>query len=169
MADADLGNEAGAAPGDEGMPVVYDDRPSPNAPIEERQAWILEHRGPGVFSDEVLEEMRERYCALPGCTSTAKRGSLFCPYHHGTALGEAGARELRQLNREMERLARTTDRDDRKLAIAKFNARVERGDATPHLLPHMEKGRTCSTRTESGTSISGQDGRRPGWGIPTGG
>src|SRR5690606_20948993 len=45
-----------------------------------------------------------------------------------TALGEAGARELRQLTREMERLARISDAEAKGHAVRKFRARVAQGD-----------------------------------------
>jgi hypothetical protein len=107
---------------------VPEDRPGPNAPIEERRAWLLQQHGPGFFAPEVLEEMRERTCAMPDCEGTAVARSLFCLHHHNTAVGEAGARELRQLTREMERLSRITDKDARAHAVRKFRSRVERGD-----------------------------------------
>ena len=110
------------------LEAMEGDRPSPNAPLEVRDRWILEHRGPEALAPEVVEELKERICALPGCAERAARGSLFCGFHQRSALGEAGARELRALNREMERLARIADREDRKLAAAKFRGRVERGD-----------------------------------------
>lgn len=105
-----------------------DEMPNPNAPIEERRAWLLAHRGPDAFSPEVLEEMKERTCAMPECESRAVSRSLFCSYHQSTAVGEAGARELRQLTREMERLGRITDGDAKKHAVRKFRSRAESGD-----------------------------------------
>jgi hypothetical protein len=107
---------------------VPEDMPSPNAPLEERRAWILEREGPGAFSAEVLEEMKERSCAMPDCGGRAVSRSLFCGYHQKSAVGEAGARELRALNREMERLGRITDSQKKRAAVGRFRKRVERGD-----------------------------------------
>jgi hypothetical protein len=104
------------------------ERPSPNAPIEERNAWVLKHRGPAALTPEALDGLRARACALPGCGSRAVSRSLFCTYHQNTAVGEAGARELRMLTREMERLGRITDKDARAHAVRKFRSRVESGD-----------------------------------------
>jgi hypothetical protein len=53
---------------------------------------------------------------------------LFCGYHQQTAVGVAGARVLRQLTREMERLGRITNSDAKKREVGKFRARVESGD-----------------------------------------
>jgi hypothetical protein len=53
---------------------------------------------------------------------------LFCNYHQNTAVGEAGARELRLLTREMERLGRITDKEAKGHAVRKFHSRVESGD-----------------------------------------
>ena len=75
-----------------------------------------------------LDSLRERLCAMPECEGRAVSRSLFCAYHHETALGEAGARELRQLNREMERLGRITDKEAKGHAVRKFRSRVESGD-----------------------------------------
>ncbi|MCO5222160.1 MAG: hypothetical protein M9947_11360 [Thermomicrobiales bacterium] len=111
-----------------GQNEVPDDMPSPSAPIEERRAWLLANHGPEAFSDEALEEMEVRTCALPECESKAVARSLFCSYHQRTAVGEAGARELRQLTREMERLGRITDKDAKQHAVRKFRSRAESGD-----------------------------------------
>jgi hypothetical protein len=105
-----------------------EEMPSPNAPIEERQRWILEHRGPEYLAPEVLEGLRERVCAMPDCESKAVSRSIFCGHHQQTAVGEAGARELRQLTREMERLGRISDKDAKGHAVRKFRSRVESGD-----------------------------------------
>ncbi len=104
------------------------ERPSPNAPLAERNAWVLANRGPEALSPEALEGLRERACALPGCGGRAISRSLFCMYHHDTAVGEAGARELRMLTREMERLGRITDKEKQGHAVRKFRSRVESGD-----------------------------------------
>ena len=104
------------------------ERPSPNAPIEERNAWVLKHRGPEALSDEALEGLRERVCALPECGSRAVSRSLFCAYHQSTAVGEAGAKELRMLTREMERLGQITDKEAKGHAVRKFRSRVDSGD-----------------------------------------
>jgi hypothetical protein len=105
-----------------------EEMPSPNAPIEERQRWILEHRGPEYLAPEVLEGLRERVCAMPDCESKAVSRSIFCGHHQQTAVGEAGARELRQLTREMERLGRISDKEAKGHAVRKFRSRVESGD-----------------------------------------
>jgi hypothetical protein len=105
-----------------------EEMPEPGAPIEERQRWLLEHRGPEFLAPEVLEELRERVCAMPECESRAVPRSLFCGYHQQTAVGEAGARELRQLTREMERMGRITDKEAKAHAVRKFRRRVESGD-----------------------------------------
>jgi hypothetical protein len=107
---------------------MAEDMPSPNAPIEERQRWLLEHRGPEYLAPEVLEDLRDRVCAMPECDATAVSRSLFCGYHQRTAVGEAGARELRQLTREMERLGRITDGEAKKREVGKFRKRAESGD-----------------------------------------
>lgn len=105
-----------------------EDMPGPNAPIEERQRWILEHRGPDFLAPAVLEGLRERVCAMPECESKAVSRSIFCGRHQQTAVGEAGARKLRQLTREMERLGRITDKEAKAHAVRKFRRRVESGD-----------------------------------------
>jgi hypothetical protein len=107
---------------------VAEDIPSLNAPIEERQRWLLEHRGPEYLAPEVLEDLRDRVCAMPECDTKAVSRSLFCGYHQRTAVGEAGARELRQLTREMERLGRITNGEAKKREVGKFRKRVESGD-----------------------------------------
>jgi hypothetical protein len=107
---------------------IPEDDPGPGAPIEERQRWLLKTRGPGALAPEVLEELRERTCAMPECTTKAVSRSLFCGYHQSTAVGEAGAKELRMLNREMERLGRITDKEAKKAAVGRFRKRVESGD-----------------------------------------
>jgi hypothetical protein len=105
-----------------------EEMPGPNAPIEERQRWILKHRGPEFLAPEVLEGLRDRVCAMPECESRAVSRSIFCGHHQQTAVGEAGARELRQLTREMERLGRITDKEAKGHAVRKFRSRVESGD-----------------------------------------
>ncbi len=105
-----------------------EEMPWPNAPIEERQRWLLEHRGPEFLAPEVLEGLRERVCAMPECESRSVSRSIFCGHHQQTAVGEAGARELRQLTREMERLGRITDKEAKGHAVRKFRSRVESGD-----------------------------------------
>ena len=105
-----------------------EEMPSPNAPIEERQRWILEHKGPEYLAPEVLEGLRERGCAMPECGAMAAPRSLFCGHHQQTAVGEAGARELRQLTREMERLGRIREKEAMGHAVRKFRSRVESGE-----------------------------------------
>ena len=109
---------------------VSAERPSPNAPLEERNAWLLAHGArTGESNLAVVErELAVRRCAMPECERAAVNRSLFCGQHHETALGEAGARELRQLNREMERLGRITDKEAKGHAVRKFRSRVESGD-----------------------------------------
>ena len=104
------------------------ERPSPNAPLAERNAWVLANRGPEALTPEALDSLRERRCAMPECTGRAVSRSLFCAHHHDTAIGEAGARELRQLTREMERLGRITDKEAKGHAVRRFRSRVESGD-----------------------------------------
>jgi len=105
-----------------------EDMPGPGAPIEERQRWILEHKGPEYLAPEVLEDLRDRMCAMPECDAPAVSRSLFCSYHQRTAVGDAGARELRQLTREMERLGRITDEESKRREVGKFRKRAESGD-----------------------------------------
>jgi hypothetical protein len=104
------------------------ERPSPNAPLAERNAWVLATRGPEALTPEALNSLRERVCAMPECGGRAVSRSLFCAYHHETAIGEAGARELRTLTREMERLGRITDKEAKGHAVRKFGSRVESGE-----------------------------------------
>ncbi len=104
------------------------ERPSPNAPLAERQAWIDAHRRVVAVREEALPELEVRVCAMPECEQRAVARSLFCTQHHGTAVGEAGARELRQLTREMERLGRITEKEAKAHAVRKFRSRVESGD-----------------------------------------
>ncbi|MEZ4507183.1 MAG: hypothetical protein R2848_15360 [Thermomicrobiales bacterium] len=73
------------------------------------------------MSDEVLEGLRERQCAMPECEEGDQPG-LFCGYHHSTAVGEAGSKELRMLTREMERMGRITDKQKKKAAVGRFPA-----------------------------------------------
>ncbi|MEZ4531729.1 MAG: hypothetical protein R2855_11995 [Thermomicrobiales bacterium] len=74
--------------------------------------------------------MKERQCAMPECGWAISR-SLFCGYHHSTAVGEAGSKELRMLTREMERMGRITDKQKKKAAVGRFRRkRVESGDFT---------------------------------------
>ena len=65
---------------------------------------------------------------MPKCDGRAVPRSLFCSFHHNSAVGEAGSRELRALNREMERLGRITDKQQKKAAVGRFRKRVESGD-----------------------------------------
>ena len=53
--------------------------------------------------------VEDRRCAIEGCEKWAKKGSLHCMVHAQSAVGRAARRELRDLLREIERLAEVTD------------------------------------------------------------
>lgn len=63
-----------------------EEMPSPDAPMEERQRWLLKHRGPEYLAPEVLGEVRDRVCAMPECETQAVSRSLLCGYHQRTAV-----------------------------------------------------------------------------------
>ncbi len=107
---------------------LLEDRPSPNAPLAEREAWRLANGGRDSALAIDPDDLVERICALPECDGRAVPRSLFCSYHHTSAVGEAGARELRALNREMERLGRIRDKEQKRAAVGRFRKRVESGD-----------------------------------------
>ncbi len=107
---------------------ALEERPSPNAPLEERNAWLAANGRAVAVRSEEAPELGVRRCAMPECGNRAVSRSVFCTQHHETAVGEAGARELRQLNREMERLGRITDKEAKAHAVRKFRSRVESGD-----------------------------------------
>ncbi len=72
-------------------------------------------------------EMRERLCAVEGCEKRAKRGSIHCLVHAQSAVGKAARRELRDLLRELERLAEVTEPKLRRRAEIRFVKKLESG------------------------------------------
>jgi hypothetical protein len=93
---------------------------------ERRRAWLLDDSLEVVEPTEAPAN-RARLCALPECEWHAVGGSVFCLEHRQTAVGEAGARELRQLQRELERMATISGTEAKAHAIRKFRSRVEKG------------------------------------------
>lgn len=69
----------------------------------------------------------ERRCAVEGCEKRAKAGSLHCLGHAQSAVGKAARRELRDLLRELSRLAEVTDPKLRRRAELRFTRKLESG------------------------------------------
>ncbi|HET9661341.1 MAG TPA: hypothetical protein VFP05_13475 [Thermomicrobiales bacterium] len=72
-------------------------------------------------------QIEERLCATEGCDKRAKRGSLHCFVHAQSAVGKAARRELRDLLRELEKLAEVTDPKLRRRAEIRFMRKLESG------------------------------------------
>lgn len=72
-------------------------------------------------------QIEERLCAVEGCEQRAKRGSMHCFVHAQSAVGKAARRELRDLLRELEKLAEVTDPKLRRRADIRFMRKLESG------------------------------------------
>ncbi len=70
---------------------------------------------------------RSGLCAVEGCEKRAKRGSMHCDLHAKSAVGQAARRELRDLLRELEKLAEVTDPASRRRADMRFMRKLESG------------------------------------------
>lgn len=105
----------------------WDPMPREGAGAAEWRASLLDE-SPEMVEVTEAESRRVRLCTLPERRQRAVGGSLFCLDHEQTAVGEAGARELRQLQRELERMARITGTEAKAHAVRKFQRRVEQGD-----------------------------------------
>jgi hypothetical protein len=64
---------------------------------------------------------------VEGCEAMAKPGSIHCRAHAQSALGRAAKRQLRDLLRELERLATITDPALRRRAEIRFGRKLESG------------------------------------------
>ena len=71
--------------------------------------------------------LEERLCAVEGCEKRAKRGSMHCFTHAQSAVGKAARRELKDLLRELEKLAEVTDPKLRRRADIRFVRKLESG------------------------------------------
>ena len=71
--------------------------------------------------------MEERLCAVEGCEKRAKGGSLHCLVHAQSAVGKAARRELRDLLRELGKLAEATEPTARRRADLRFMRKLESG------------------------------------------
>ena len=72
-------------------------------------------------------QAEERLCAVEGCEKRAKPGSLHCLGHAQSAVGKAARRELRDLARELGKLAEVTDPKLRRRADIRFMRKLESG------------------------------------------
>jgi hypothetical protein len=71
--------------------------------------------------------IEERVCATEGCGKRAKPGSLYCLGHAQSAVGKAARRELKDLVRELGKLAEVTDPKLRRRADIRFMRKLESG------------------------------------------
>src|SRR6478735_6351191 len=69
----------------------------------------------------------ERLCAVEECGKRAKRGSMHCDLHAKSAVGQVARRELKDLLRELGKLAEVTDPKLRRRADIRFMRKLERG------------------------------------------
>lgn len=66
-------------------------------------------------------------CATEGCGKRAKPGSMHCRGHAQSAVGQAARRELKDLLRELEKLAEVSDPKLRRRADIRFMRKLESG------------------------------------------
>lgn len=72
-------------------------------------------------------QMQERTCRVEGCPRRAKRNSIHCEEHARTAVGRRARRELKDLLRQMDEMARISDPAERERAEGRFQAHMESG------------------------------------------
>ena len=92
----------------------------------------------------------ERLCAVEGCGKRAKRGSMHCDLHAKSAVGQVARRELKDLLRELGKLAEVPDPKLRRRADIRFMRKLERG-RYPVLFSKELQGAGGGAAAECGT------------------
>lgn len=70
---------------------------------------------------------RGRTCVAEGCARRAEAGSVVCADHRWTALGAETEREVAQVTRRVEAMARVEEAEQRRAAAARFRTQLDEG------------------------------------------